>query len=190
MNGALSVVQCTVCTAVHGDPVGTGSVETMVSIVCKLPSVYLLYTSSFWPEIHSPQHDTPNLEVIGLFVTPFWALIDLEFGETELRGGCGCACGGRFSEGVWSSTAITHVLLGQVATDVRDLLMGLGAPEGKAAWGGGRAVPTWPNSSRQGLPCTLALLSPPFRCKTYPSLSFKIHSLISKELTGEADLLV
>lgn len=132
--------------------------------------------------------------MIGLFVTPFWALTDLEFGETELRGGCGCACGGRFSEGVCSSTPITHVLLGQVATGVRDLLMGLGAPEGK---GQGRLPGEEAGEFLPGLTAAyrgfLALLpsSLPFSCTklTHPCPS-RSHSLISKEITGEADLLV
>lgn len=134
--------------------------------------------------------------MIGLFVTPFWTLIDLEFGETELRGGCGCgcACGGQFSEGVWSSTAITHVLLGQVATGVRDLLMGLGAPEGK---GQGRLPGEETGEFLPGLTAACRVFLSPLPSSlplsgaklTHPCPS-RSHSLISKEITGEADLLV
>lgn len=168
----------------------------------------LLSTSSAWPEVHSPQHDIPNLEMIGLFVTPFWASIDLEFGETELRGGPVCergcvvgslvrVCGAGLlpPESCWDSWP---------RAGVRDLLMDLGAPEGKGqnrlpgvgdAYGEEAreflpgltaASPCWPLTHRvflAPLPSSL-----PLSCSklTHPCPS-RSCSLIS-EITGKADL--
>ena len=87
----------------------------------------------------------------------------------------GCACGTQFSKGLWSRTATTRVLLGQVAaTGVRDLLMDLGALEGKGQGslpgeGQGSSCPAqqqpldpdpFAGLRPQGIPCTLALFSP------------------------------